>query len=151
MSSLFNISHPAERANYWNTYAGNIFLFVFSGGILVTAHFFPIDRFPLAFCTWKYLTGFPCPTCGFTRAFCDFANGKWAAGVYLCPFALVGFILIALACVYSAAAIATSLFGLRILPGKIMQLSPKKTALLAVFFFLLLLVNWFYRLAMGLS
>lgn len=148
---LFNISRLSERTNYWNIYAGNIFLFLFSGGILVTARFFPIDRFPLGFCAWKYLTGFPCPTCGFTRAFCDFANGRWAEGIYLCPFALVIFVLMALVFLYNAISMASSLFGLRISAVKSMRLTSRRTALAAVLFFLLILVNWIYRLAMGLS
>jgi len=149
MSLFLNISRPAERANYWNTFAGNIFIFLFSGGILLAARFFPIDRFPLGFCVFLRLTGFPCPTCGFTRAFCDFANGNWTEGIYLCPFALVVFVLVALVFLYNAVVIAASLFGLRILSGKIMQLSSEKMAFLAVVFFLLLIANWIYRLIIG--
>jgi len=137
--------------NYWNKYAGNIFLFLFSGGSLLIARFFPIDRFPLGFCVFKHLTGFPCPTCGFTRAFCDFANGNWTEGICLCPFALAVFVLVALVLIYNTAVIAAPLFGRKISPGNLMKLSSNKMIFLAVFFFLLLMANWIYRLAMGFS
>jgi len=150
LTQLFlNISRPTARANYWNTFAGNIFLILFSGCILLAACFFPVDRLPLGFCVFLNLTGFPCPTCGFTRAFCAFANGNWGEGIYLCPLAFVIFVLVALVFLYNAIVIVASLFGLRILPEKILQLSSKKIVFLAVVFSLLLLANWIYRLIMG--
>ena len=145
------MSRPAERTNYGNTFAGNIFLFLFSVGILLTAFLFPIDRFPLGFCVFKKITGFPCPTCGFTRAFCDFANGNWAAGFYLCPFALILFIITIAVLVYNAVVLVAGLFGVRVQLGKLFRLSARKTVVLAVCFLLLLMANWIYRLFLGLA
>ena len=115
------------------------------------ARLFPIERFPLGFCLFKRLTGLPCPTCGFTRAFCDFANGNFAHGIYQCPFALLVFILVALAFLYNAAVLAGPIFGLRISALKNIRWTARQTAWMAAFFFLLIMANWIYRLAMGIS
>jgi hypothetical protein len=118
--------------------------------MLAVAGLLPLDKYPLGFCVFKKITGFPCPTCGFTRAFCSFASGNWAEGVYLCPFALIVFILVALACVYNAVVITLPLFGLRNKP-EFLRLSQKKMIWMAVVLFLLIMANWIYRLVMGLS
>lgn len=151
MSLFFNISCPAERTNYWNIFAGNIFLLLFSGGILLAAFFSPIDRFPLGFCVFLHLTGFPCPTCGFSRAFCAFAHGNWEQGIFNCPFALIIFVLIILIFIYNVAVVTAGILGFQIQRSSIPQLSSKKTAVLAVVFFLLLIANWIYRLMAGLK
>lgn len=151
MSLFVNIDRPVERANYWNTFAGNIFLILSSGCILLGAYFFPIDRLPLGFCVFLNLTGFPCPTCGFTRAFCAFAHENWEKGISVCPFALIIFVLILLIFIYNAAVVIAGNFGFQIRRGLILQLSPRKATLLAIVFFLLLLANWIYRLIIGLT
>lgn len=69
----------------------------------------------------------------------------------MCPFALIMFALITMVFLYNAVVMAAPLFGHRISSAKILSLSPRKTALLAIIFSLLLLANWIYRLAMGLS
>lgn len=151
MSLFINIVRPAEPINFWNTYAGSVFLLILSGAILVTARFFPLEKIPLGFCVFLHLTGFPCPTCGFTRAFCDFANGNWSAGFYLCPFVCILFIITVAVVVYNAVVIVAGLFGVRVQLGNFFQLSTRKTIVLAVFFSLLLMANWIYRLIMGLK
>ncbi|MDO9542909.1 MAG: DUF2752 domain-containing protein [Kiritimatiellia bacterium] len=151
MSLFIDIDRPAEQTNYWNTFAGNLFLLLFSGGILVTAFLFPIDRVPLGFCVFLHLTGFPCPTCGFSRAFCAFARGIWAAGIHNCPLAPLVYLSVIAVFAYNAAVTGAALFGLQIRRGQFLRLSSKKTVVLAVVLFLLLLANWIYRLIMGLK
>jgi len=151
MSLFIHIDHPTERINFWNTLAGNIFLLLFSGGILIAAYFLPIDRLPLGFCVFLNLTGFPCPTCGFSRAFCAFAHGNWSFGIYNCPVALLVYLSTIAVFIYNAVVAVTALFGWRVKRGTILQFSSKKTVVLAVLFFLLLLANWIYRLIIGLT
>lgn len=151
MSLFFNIDRPAGQANSWNTFAGNIFLLLFSGGILLAAFFFPIDRFPLGFCVFLNLTGAPCPTCGFSRAFCAFAHGNWEQGILNCPFALIVFILTLLIFIYNAIVLLAALFGIRIQRGSLLNFSPKKMIFIVGIFVLLLLGNWIYRLVLGLK
>ncbi len=146
---FFNIDRPAERVNFLNTFAGNIFLALFTGAVLLAARIIPLDRFAPGFCVFRKLTGFPCPTCGFTRAFCAFANGNWEQGVINCPFALLLFVLTALAFIYNAAVLIAGIFGFQIRRGSILSLSPAKWKLMAIFSLLLLLANWAYRLALG--
>jgi hypothetical protein len=151
MSLICNISRPAEPVNYWNTFAGNIFLLLFSAGGLLAAFLYPIDRFPLGFCVFLRLTGLPCPTCGFCRAFCAFAHGNWEQGVSNCPLTLILFFLVILLFVYNAAVVIAGIFGLQIRRGTILQLSSRKTVVLAIVFFLLLMANWIYRLVLNLK
>lgn len=148
---FININRPSEKTNFWNTFVGNIFLLLFSGGILLVAHLFPLEKLPLGFCVFLNLTGIPCPTCGFTRAFCAFAHENWEQGISNCPFALILFVFVALVFIYNTVVLVTALFGLRIQRGSFLQLSSGKTVFLAVLFFLLLMANWIYRLIVGLK
>jgi len=151
MSLFVNIDHTTERANYWNAFAGNIFLSLFSGGTLITARFFPFSKLPLGFCVFLNLTGIPCPTCGFSRAFCAFTHDNWALGFQNCPLAAILYLLTIAVLIYNAVVVIAGILGFQIRRGSILQLSSKKAAFLAVVFFLLLLANWIYRLIMGLA
>jgi hypothetical protein len=96
------------------------------------------------FCAFRRLTGFPCPTCGFTRAFVYLTHGEWAPVLRDCPAAVPFF----LAAVLAVAALAAGLaLGIRIRPG------PRWTsrAGLAVWgtVVALLLAHWGWRLATG--
>ncbi|MFA7159272.1 MAG: DUF2752 domain-containing protein [Kiritimatiellia bacterium] len=142
---------PGRGINYWNNFAVNYFLLVFSGAILAVARFFPIDRFPLGFCLFKNITGLPCPTCGFTRSFCDFANGHWADGFMLCPFALLVFAAAGAMFLYNAAVIALSAGGRRLSWPERLRVTPKIMVFLAALLLLLLMANWVYRIARGLA
>jgi len=132
---------------------------LFSGGALLTAFLFPIDRFPLGFCVFLHLTGFPCPTCGFSRAFYAFAHGDFTRGVLNCPLALIIFILTILIFIYNTAVVIAGIFGFsalggpasggQIRRGSILKLSSRTIMVLAVVSFLLLIGNWLYRLMMG--
>lgn len=115
----------------------------------MAALFFPVDRFPPGFCVFLHLTGFPCPTCGFTRAFCAFAHGDFFAGIFNCPFALLFFVFIILIFIYNAAVVMAGIFGFQIRRGAGLQLSSKTAAVLAIVFLSLLMANWIYRLIMG--
>lgn len=150
MSLFIHIDRTTERINYWNTFAGNLFLLLFSGGTLLAAFLFPIDRFPPGFCVFLHLTGFPCPTCGFTRAFAAFAHGNWLSGIQNCPVALLVYLSTIAVFIYNIAVVGMALFGLQIQRGSILQLSSKKAVVLGILFFLLLIANWIYRLIMGL-
>ena len=45
----------------------------------------PNHPLPIDFCLWRRLTGFPCPTCGLTRAICHALRGDWSASLNLHP------------------------------------------------------------------
>lgn len=122
-----------------------------SGAILAVARLFPLDRFPLGFCVFRRLTGFPCPTCGFTRAFCDFANGNWGNGIHESPLALVLFIITVAIFVYNALVTLAALCGRRLQRAPIFQFSSGKIVVMVIVFSVLLVANWIYRLGLGLK
>lgn len=45
----------------------------------------PTRPLPFQVCGFKHLTGFPCPTCGLTRALCHALRGDWAVSVSYHP------------------------------------------------------------------
>jgi hypothetical protein len=56
-------------------------------------------------CPFKQLTGFPCPTCGYTRVFNLLLAGNFAAAIRFQPFVLIIVALSAIAAVLAAASI----------------------------------------------
>lgn len=70
-------------------------LAAFSGLTLLASAAIPAGTFPaLIPCPFKMLTGWPCPGCGLTHAFCDISHGNFAQGWVDNPF---GFFFYALA------------------------------------------------------
>jgi hypothetical protein len=37
-------------------------------------------------CGFRWLTGYPCPLCGMTRALCSLAKGEWQQALHFHPF-----------------------------------------------------------------
>lgn len=151
MSLFCMLDRPAVAVSLWKAAAVNMILLLFSGAILLTAGLFPLLPFPVSFCLFLRITGFPCPTCGFTRAFVAFAHGNWTLGLHDCPLAIIAFVLTIAVFLFNAAAVIAALCGFRLRCGTALQLSPGRTTVLAVVSFLLLLANWIYRLVLGLS
>jgi hypothetical protein len=68
-----------------------------SGVALATSLAIPGTRLPdLHICLFKLMTGYPCPGCGLTHAFCDISHGHFSAAWQANPF---GFFFYALALV----------------------------------------------------
>ena len=58
-----------------------------SGLALATSLIVPGSRLPdFPLCPFKLLTGFPCPGCGLTHAFCDISHGHLGAAWQANPF-----------------------------------------------------------------
>jgi predicted membrane metal-binding protein len=76
---------------------GDKVLSFLAGAVLVASALFPAGNFPdLLPCPFKLLTGWPCPGCGLTHAFCDVSHGNLAGAWTANPF---GFLFYALALV----------------------------------------------------
>ena len=45
----------------------------------------PDRPLPTEVCLWNRVTGWPCPTCGLTRALCHAMRGEWAASLRFHP------------------------------------------------------------------
>jgi hypothetical protein len=97
----------------------------------------------LSFCPLKRLTGFPCPTCGSTRAFLSLARGNFATAWTFNPLAAVMFSLLGL---YALTALTFWLTTRRI---PVMLASRKTWCRLAVGLLLLAIINWIFMIVRG--
>jgi hypothetical protein len=108
----------------------------------------PIGSLPLKACTFLHLTGYPCPFCGFTRAFWALGHGDLGRGLAVCPLAVPVYGVLLLVFAWNAVPLA---LGMTIRRGRLLRLRPGQgrgaIGIAALFF----AVNWAYRLAMGLT
>ena len=69
-----------------------------SGLALAASSLVPASRLPaLSLCPFKMLTGYPCPGCGLTHAFCNISHGQFQRAWQANPFGFL-FYALALAC-----------------------------------------------------
>ncbi len=134
MSAPFRFSAAAGRPPL-----GAIFgALAIAGGAAVTL--LHLDRLPMVFCTFRALTGLPCPTCGSTRALARLATLDVAGAVAMNPLAALVFALIAL----------WALVDLVLLPRRralSLEVSPRVARGLRLTALVLFLANWAYLLA----
>ena len=134
--------------SYWTVAVYHLPLAILSGIALLLPYAAAVDSLPLIPCTFLYLTGWPCPLCGFTRSFWAIANGQWGFALANCPLALGVYLCTALLFLWNAAALA---FGVVLLRGPRLQCAPARRRKIAGVVLLLFLLNWIYRLAAGLT
>ena len=71
-----------------------------AGLALAASILIPASRLPAtSLCPFRMLTGYPCPGCGLTHAFCDISHGHFKMAWQANPF---GFLFYALAIVFLA-------------------------------------------------
>jgi hypothetical protein len=119
-----------------------------SGAALLLPHLATLDRLPLIPCTFLHLTGRPCPFCGFTRSFWALSSGHWSYALTNCPLALGVFLCVAILFIWNTAALV---FGVVLQRGPALQLPPAYRRKTTVAVILLFLINWTYRLSVGLT
>jgi hypothetical protein len=120
---------------------GAIFLAI-AVAALMAAAVLPLDRLPFAACTFKALTGWPCLTCGSTRAFARLAAGDLPGALAMNPLATAG----ALALVPWGMADLALLARGRALS---IELGPSAWRALRFALPLAALLNWAYLVAAG--
>jgi hypothetical protein len=134
--------------SYWSVVVYHLPLAVLTGVALILPYAAAMDQLPLIPCTFRHLTGWPCPLCGFTRSFWAIATGQWGFALYNCPLALGVWLCTALVFLWNAAAM---IFGVVLLRGPRLQYTPARRRKIAGVVLLLFLLNWIYRLAAGLT
>jgi len=116
--------------------------------IFLVVRFVPVVYWlPMKICLFRNMTGYPCPFCGFTRAFVGLAHGRWSSTLIECPAVIPLFIT-------TAGLLVWNLLGL--LSGRIITLGPALHQHSRSWIFVMmgggtmLLGNWIYRLVEGL-
>ena len=116
--------------------------------ILGAAFFVPWQRNPVSPCAFLNLTGYPCALCGSTRAFQAMAHGRWGEAAIQNPLASLLFLVVAATFAWHLLAlILTVTRGCEVLPR--ITVRPRWWMVGAAV--LLVLVNWAYRLGMGMK
>lgn len=97
----------------------------------------------LPLCTFKILTGLPCPTCGLTRTVIALSRGDVSRALFMNPLAAVGAVVALVYLVYAAAVLAFRLPRLRPL------VTPLDARILRVAAVTLFALNWIWLIATG--
>ena len=134
--------------SYWDVVGLHLPLALITGMPLLLSYLVPLQILPMIPCTLLRLTGYPCPFCGFTRAFWAMSHGAWSEALLGYP--LVGLLYVLIVCVFIWNT-AGLLGGIIISRGTKLRLGPKQAGWIMALIFMLFLINWVYRLSMGLS
>ncbi len=105
--------------------------------LLLVARFVPLARLPGWGCLLRLSTGIPCPTCGMTRSFDWFAQGRLGDSLHINPLGGLLAASVAFGFVYLLA------YPLRP-PRLAVELSPKASLGLRIAVVIALAVNWAY-------
>ena len=131
--------------SYWDVAVLHLPLALITGIALILPHLVACDDLPLIPCTFLKLTGYPCPFCGLTRSFWAMAHGSWGAAATRAPLACLIYGATALLFAWHTAGLLT---GLRIRSGFFRFSGSRLVIWLMV---VTVLLNWAYRLSLGLS
>ncbi len=124
---------PAGRPPLGAVFGG---IGVLAGAAVALLH---LDRLPVVFCTFKSLTGLPCPTCGSTRALGRLAVLDLAGALRMNP---LGAVVLALVAVWA-------LVDLSLWPrhrALLLEVHPRWAWRLRIAALALFLANWVYLL-----
>jgi hypothetical protein len=146
-TTRFPFIRCSRPASYWDVVCRHLPLALVTGIPLITA--VTAGSLHLSFrpCTFRSLTGYPCPFCGFTRSFIAMAAGDWWAAFSNCPLGCGVFALCVLIFVWNLTGLLTGLT----IDGLSSIKRPGQGKYLVVFASLLLGLNWGYRLLTGLQ
>lgn len=131
--------------SYWEVAVAHLAVALITGVALMLPHAVVCDDLPLMKCTFLSLTGYPCPFCGLTRSFWAISDGDWAFAVHNAPLACLIYVATAFLFAWHLAALLTRL---RIATGLVRLLKSRLAVWLMV---TIVVLNWAYRLSLGLE
>lgn len=134
--------------SYWDVVVVHLPLALVTGIPLLIFSLVPLQLFPMIPCTFLRFTGYPGPFCGFTRAFWAISHGSWSAALANCPLAGLLFVLVVIVFAWNAAGLTG---GIIIKPGTILTINRGQGRYIIGLISVLFLINWIYRLSMGLT
>lgn len=148
----------ATNSNRWITWhrppsyrevaVPHLILVGLTGIPLLVSFLLPLNNLPLIPCTFLWLTGYPCPFCGFTRSFWAISAGDWAYGLWNAPLSAIVYVCFVGALIGNAVALTA---GVRIQWGPAMRFTRRQTNWIIALISVLFLLNWVYRLSLGLK
>ncbi len=145
MDKYFLAVRPQERRSVLRNHFAYALV---TGVVLLVSAFFPLDRVPFRICMFYRITGYPCMTCGWTRGFVAMARGHWLTALADCPAVALLFFVVVAVFAWNAAAVV---FGVNISRGPALRLNGRRLFWVCVAILAIVMMNWFYRLAMGLD
>ena len=134
--------------SYWDVIVYHLPLAVISGSALFLPYVVKLRSLPLIPCTFLRITGISCPFCGFTRSFWAIAAGEWGTALTNCPLAFGVYFFTVFLFIWNVSALIS---GIVLLPGPIFRSTPARRRRIAGYVCGLFLLNWGYRLIMGLT
>jgi hypothetical protein len=132
--------------SYWDVVGVHLPLALITGIPLLISSLVPLQLLPMIPCTLLRFTGYPCPFCGFTRAFWAMSHGAWSDALLGYPLAGLLYVLIVFVFIWNAAGL---LGGIVISRGTMFRLGSRQAVWIIALIFVLFLINWVYRLSMG--
>lgn len=147
-AKLFPLLSWTRPRSYWDVIGAHLPLSFMTGMIFFLSSWVPLKVLPLRQCTFLWLTGYPCPFCGFTRSFQAMAEGGWGFAFYNCPLACLTYVVAALVFTWNTAGL---LLGVKVVRGRFLRLKPRRARWVIAVVIVLLILNWAYRLGLGLK
>jgi hypothetical protein len=115
---------------------------------LLVAGLVPLHLLPIRSCTFLNLTGYPCPFCGFSRSFWAMARWDWAYAFHEAPLACLLYMTVVLTFAVNALGL---LLGRQIWLSRLLSPQGINGRWIFIVISILFILNWFYRLALGLE
>ena len=115
---------------------------------LMLSFLVPINRLVLFECPFLNITGLPGPFCGFTRSIWAISAGDWVYATVNCPLSWPLYAALVSVFAWNAGRI---LFGIKTTRPSILRLSRVQANRVTGITIALVLLNWIYRLGLGLT
>lgn len=133
--------------SYWDVVGKHLPIALVTGIPLFLSFWVPLRVMPLRQCTFLQITGHPCPFCGFTRSFWAFSKGDWSFAFSNCPLAFLVYVAVVVMFLWNTIGL---LSGVKIERGRFLHIDACHVHRFIVFVTTLFLLNWIYRLSLGL-
>ncbi len=133
-------------ASYWTVTVYHLPLFLLAASALVLPYCIALAKLPQIPCTFLHLTGYPCPLCGFTRAFWAISAGHWGEAFSNSPLSFAVYLAVWVVFLWNGAALAAGVVLSRGSAFRFGRTFRRRAFAVAL---LLLAANWVYRISMG--
>ena len=143
---LYPLASWLRPSSYWTVTVYHLPLALIAAAALVLPYCVSLKKLPLIPCIFHYLTGYPCPFCGFTRSFWAISTGHWDAALTNSPLSIAVYLTVWMVFLFNSGALLT---GVVLTRGPALRLAAgyRRKAVTAVL--TLLAANWIYRISMG--